>query len=1321
MNRNIDVFRVNKAEAEKENILIFSLAVLLGILFYFPTALCQTEVSGEVSGRWTVEGSPYFIPDTVIVPDGEVLEVDPGVRIIFHAEFNERRNFYAQMFVDGALRLNGAEGDSVHITCDNPELCEPWGFLPKIRSDLPQEFRMDERIDLEYVVLEYIYFDLWDHLPQIMRHCRFGNLARYVIDMGEIHPERNLHIRNNIFSGRALIRVKNALLVHHNTISENGNVYISTAHPPSQIQAYDNTLIGDLHVEGANAWVHDNLSPDLTGSIRVEALGGDSLSIINNHLGRTDVVGYRVAYIINNTGLPQRRPFPPFFIRGINENLVINDCHNFDLHTEYVLEMTVDSCTGISEISLNYIVESYFTNLEFENLRQDWELGSGRIRITGDTLGVCEFEDCEMLDPVWISISWVFWELSFINVNGTRFEHAFLNSYTDQFTVLNIVNTQFPDPDDRIPELLWIRDFEQINIDSCFLYGVKFDNSGETSVINSRIYDIVVVRCEIDVNQCTLNSLGVGREGTLIARNNLFLKTEDFYEGRLDVQINNVYPEIWITDAQLIMEYNTLPAAEINSDRALEGSRVCGNIFYSRELFDRHLFRIEGELYHDYNVIYNLTDPYNWDVEPSEHELQIDPRMRHPLAFDFRLRPDSPCIDAGHPDDRDPDRTRADIGAYFFDRRIDNPPAVASEPQSYAGWGSDFRYIARGADDRDDLDFTFHNLPDWFEIIDRNPDENEVVLGGAVPNGEESFSFLIEVEDSRQQTDTLSIGIMALPHTIVWENELEEDVLRRGSYFFVNGLHIPPEAHLTVEPGCTLTFRGVDLDLRQRLKLVVDGELTAGEANSDSILFNALPDTFRHSPWSGIQIGENAGIELWNANIEDGSAYQNATMRADSSAYVCLHHCQLMGSAFLGARCGEVVFDSCWFSGSGYSIKICHCNRLSATNNKIFDTSGDSSGFGIYIFSTPGEIKGNEIINREYGIKITYSSRLYVEENKISHCPEGIDIVGYPTLGVPPGESDSIWVYGNTIENSSECGIKQEYGGLTTTYQGNLLSNCNTGFDFRHGQRRDLPKTEPVVYNSLVLNCGIGVRDGDIMAQSEFRNCLFVDCDTVYVMDWTSMDRRLINCGFIGNRQIISSAVRSNVPEMLNCGFLDNFNLWGGQYYRQLGRLDSANVNDTPCDIYGNVFTDPLIDIDNGSFRLAENSIWIDAGQPDDNWLDPDGSTADIGLYGGPFGADPLEIPYRKALTPDVFTIGPVYPNPFNSVASIKYGLEEAQRIKVGIFDANGRLVEVLAEGNFSAGYHNLSWNASDATSGVYFVKLTAKNTEQTQPLLLLK
>ncbi len=78
----------------------------------------------------------------------------------------------------------------------------------------------------------------------------------------------------------------------------------------------------------------------------------------------------------------------------------------------------------------------------------------------------------------------------------------------------------------------------------------------------------------------------------------------------------------------------------------------------------------------DYNLVYGNDSANYIGIEPGPHDIQADPLFVDRFSGDYHLLPNSPCIDAGDPDfPLDPDSTRADIGAYYFDQTvgIDDP------------------------------------------------------------------------------------------------------------------------------------------------------------------------------------------------------------------------------------------------------------------------------------------------------------------------------------------------------------------------------------------------------------------------------------------------------------------------------------------------------------------------------------------------------------------------------------------------------------------------------------------------------------------------
>ncbi|HBZ00771.1 MAG TPA: hypothetical protein DEO84_05550 [candidate division Zixibacteria bacterium] len=98
----------------------------------------------------------------------------------------------------------------------------------------------------------------------------------------------------------------------------------------------------------------------------------------------------------------------------------------------------------------------------------------------------------------------------------------------------------------------------------------------------------------------------------------------------------------------------------------------------------------------------------------------------------------------------------------------------------------------------------------------------------------------------------------------------------------------------------------------------------------------------------------------------------------------------------------------------------------------------------------------------------------------------------------------------------------------------------------------------------------------------------------------------------------------------------------------------------------------------------------------------------------------------RTDRLPSKVEIGQNYPNPFNSSTQISFKLPKADHVRLDIFDMLGRKVATLADGQYMAGEHRVSWTGvSDAgehlASGVYFYKLKTENIDQTHKIMMLK
>jgi uncharacterized protein (TIGR02145 family) len=88
---------------------------------------------------------------------------------------------------------------------------------------------------------------------------------------------------------------------------------------------------------------------------------------------------------------------------------------------------------------------------------------------------------------------------------------------------------------------------------------------------------------------------------------------------------------------------------------------------------------------------------------------------------------------------------------------------------------------------------------------------------------------------------------------------------------------------------------------------------------------------------------------------------------------------------------------------------------------------------------------------------------------------------------------------------------------------------------------------------------------------------------------------------------------------------------------------------------------------------------------------------------------------------PDNFSLEQNWPNPFNPVTIINYGVKQGGIVKICIYDMLGREVSVLVNEQKNAGYHSIEFNASSFTSGVYIYTLQVNGYSDSKKMILLR
>ncbi len=97
----------------------------------------------------------------------------------------------------------------------------------------------------------------------------------------------------------------------------------------------------------------------------------------------------------------------------------------------------------------------------------------------------------------------------------------------------------------------------------------------------------------------------------------------------------------------------------------------------------------------------------------------------------------------------------------------------------------------------------------------------------------------------------------------------------------------------------------------------------------------------------------------------------------------------------------------------------------------------------------------------------------------------------------------------------------------------------------------------------------------------------------------------------------------------------------------------------------------------------------------------------DVRLYAVHGSGMPTMV-HGQPMSPGDWRLQQNYPNPFNPATTIRYYIPKPARVKVSIYNLNGRLLETVVDERQPAGEHSVEWRADGVATGLYFYKMEA-------------
>jgi len=103
------------------------------------------------------------------------------------------------------------------------------------------------------------------------------------------------------------------------------------------------------------------------------------------------------------------------------------------------------------------------------------------------------------------------------------------------------------------------------------------------------------------------------------------------------------------------------------------------------------------------------------------------------------------------------------------------------------------------------------------------------------------------------------------------------------------------------------------------------------------------------------------------------------------------------------------------------------------------------------------------------------------------------------------------------------------------------------------------------------------------------------------------------------------------------------------------------------------------------------------------------------------YSQTPASVKESYVKQPGTFWLAQNYPNPFNPTTTIRFSLPHSDQVRLAVFNIRGQLQQILFDGVYDAGHHEITWDASDFASGIYFVRLESNRQVRQIKMCVIK
>ena len=550
-------------------------------------------------------------------------------------------------------------------------------------------------------------------------------------------------------------------------------------------------------------------------------------------------------------------------------------------------------------------------------------------------------------------------------------------------------------------------------------------------------------------------------------------------------------------------------------------------------------------------------------------------------------------------------------------------------------------------------------------------------------------------------------------------------------------------ANITINENSKMIIeKGTQINFGENSSIEVYGELIINGEDGEEVVFTSESGDYNIIAYEGSKLTfnhvtvENADrIELWNQS--DETTFTNCTF--DNNSFVL-------------AIEGQPQFNNCTFSNNDaglVTVSMTYPVAMPTVENCTFnnnDLTGMLSGYR----SIP-ILKGNEFINNDDGLRVSFGSQPYLftngadcesQNNLFNDNDVGIRVYnsGLPWLGIYADGLTAFEGYNRLGNNTWDIyceNIQYPIYAQKNHWQIDQNNLCDSGIPTVYGDIITDPTISGDIYNTLVHNAINNEAIGDyILAASQYVALVMEDPDAEIVKwaiaglvrTYTKMNRK-------ADLLTLLDQIRQNNPSTISFKYASTHHITqlidDGDYEVALDQiLELENLYPESELTPKHLFEEWIIaEKTNGLSRSGKSKAQIAEQLILDYPEDDFGITMSFIQGTVPTATIEEDVTTQDVLPTD-FGLTSIYPNPFNPITNITYDIPEKSFISIVVYDLAGRKVDELVSGLAQSGRYNITWNAEQFSSGVYFVTMlgrqgfsggTTPSFISTQKVVLLK